>query len=126
MSVGVGFTAASSAYSSLFSAGGVLSHVGRQDFHDPAVVFLGIFDNPFQGIDPAQPDCHFAISQLRDCFGKPVGDVALFRHPDIVLSYPNSTLGQIQPIQEPQAAQNLGEGSAVLIFKFCELVLIVQ
>ncbi len=34
----------------------------------------------------------------------------------------NPPLSQMQPIQEPQVAQNLGEGSAVFIFKFCELL----
>ena len=84
------------------------------------MIFLGIFGNPFQGIDPAQPDCHFVItllSQLLNCFGKPFGDLSLFRSSD-------PPPAQIQPNKEPAAGQNLGEGSAVLIFKGCEAVLI--
>ena len=99
-----------------FLSGGVLSDIGRQDFHDRAVVFLGIFGNPFQGIDPAQPDCHFVISQLRNCFGKPVGDVALFhnpdsflRHADIVLSCLNPPRSPIQPHQYEEGGDNLDD-----------------
>ena len=110
------------AYESSSCLGAFSTDIGRQDFHDRAVIFLGIFGQPFQGIDPAQPDCHFVTSQLLNCFGKPFGDVALFRNPDIVLSCLNPTLSQIQPHKEPASGQNLGEGSAVLIFKACEAV----
>ena len=60
---------------------------------------------------------------------KPFGNLSLLRHsdsflrhPDIVFSCHNPTISQMQPIQERQAAKNLGECSAVRIFKVCETI----